>query len=298
MTDGARSLGLLALAFGAVVAAVFALSNAIIPGEAGTAFGPDGRAIAPSTPSAPAEVGGIPGLGGSLVVSGDREGTFRLSSADEGTRYALVGTDGRLVFEGTPIGVVQVSYDGLEFFPDADDCTLTSGNLDGAIGIGFADLECRGLIDVRDGGTVDLAGELGLPVELLRERSLPPSGGSLAVGDETWEFAEVELLTWQTPMRAGVREPNLVLHDPERGTVNLLYDHEADRLLPGSVVRHGTERQIDEGACTFEREELGQHNPRTLVIELTISCPAVDVPGLGTVPVLGTVVVDEYAWPI
>ena len=297
MTDGARSLGLLTLAFGGVVVVVLALSGAVIPGDPGTAFGPDGRAVPSATPPAPAEVAGIPGLGGSLVVSGAREGTFRLSGFDEGTPYALVGTDGRLVFEGTPVEVVQVSYDGLEFFPEAGDCTLTSGNVEGAIGLSFADLECRGLTDVRDNGTIDLVGEIGLPVDLLRERSLPPSGGSMAVGDETWEFSEAELSTWQLPMRAGVREPNLVLHDPEGGTLNFLYDYEAHRLMPGSVVRHGEERRLDEGACSFERQELGQHNPRTLVIELTISCPAVDVPGLGTVGVEGTVVVDEYEWP-
>lgn len=299
LSDSLRSFGVLGLAFASVVVAVLALSGVLVSTPEGTVRGPDGRPI-PATSSTPAPaVAGIPGLGGTLSVTGDREGTLTLSSAHEGARYALAGADGRVSFEGVPVEVAQVSYDGLEFFPDPGDCTLGTGNLEGVIGLGFADLECHGLDDVRGNGTIDLAGELGLPVDLLRERSLPPSGGSIAVGDETWVVAEAELSTWQLPARGGMDELyNLVLHDPEHGTLNIRYDVETRRLVPRSIVRQGTQVGLDEDACTFEREELGQHNPRTIVIELTVACPAIDVPGLGTVAVQGTLVVDEYQWPI
>jgi hypothetical protein len=298
ISDSLRSFGLLALAFGGVVVAVLGLSGLLVPTPDGTVFGPDGRPVPASSATPPPVVAGVPGLGGTLTVSGDREGTFRLTTADEGAQYALTGTDGRVVFEGAPAEVVQVSYDGLEFFPDPGDCTLESGNLEGLIGIGFVELACTALTDIRDNGTIDLAGEIGMPLDLLAERSLPPSGGSLAVGDETWEFVEAELSTWQLPIRGGVHDYHLVLHDPNRGTLSFLYDYEAHRLLPGSVSRHGEERRLEEDACSFEREELGQHNPRTVVIELTITCPEIEVPGLGSVAVGGTIVVDELQWPI
>jgi hypothetical protein len=42
---------------------------------------------------------------------------------------------------------------------------------------------------------------------------------------------------------------------------------------------------------------LGKPNPRDIAVELLISCPGVDVPGLGTVPIEATVVVDELGYP-
>ena len=42
--------------------------------------------------------------------------------------YSLVGDRARIVFEGSrPPVVSQVSWEGLEFFPEPDACTITAG---------------------------------------------------------------------------------------------------------------------------------------------------------------------------
>lgn len=302
MCDWLRSLSLLAMAFATVVVVTLGMAGIVVPGLTATAQAPgdgepaDGGA---SRPGPQAAEGGIPGLGGTLTVSGDREGTFRLTGESVEDFYALEGDGGRIVFgDGSPASIEQISYDGWEFFPDEGDCTLTAGNLDNAIGIGFADLACEGLEDIRDKGTIDLAGEIGMPVDRLAARTLPPSGGTLTVGEEVWTIGESHLATWQQPAIAGVSDYNLELDDSDLGTsLNFYYDIETHRLSAATVVRGGEEANVPADVCQLASEELGKHNPRTTVLELTITCPTVDVPGLGSVPIGGTVVVDELQWP-
>lgn len=297
MNDWLRSLAALGMAFVAVLTATLGLAGAFVPGEvagppgAGTSDGP--RASATPPPAL-----GRPGLGGTLAVSGDREGEFRLTRESIENRYSLTGGDGRISFEGQPVEVAQLSYDGLEFFPDPEDCTVTPLNLDTAIGVGQAQLDCADLEDIRGNGVISLAGEIGLPVDMLAERSLPHTGGTLAVGPETWTIESAFLFTWQMPAIAGAPEYNLDLVDEVAGAgFHISYDVETHALAPAAVDRIGESRGIDPDACTIQREELGKQNPRTTVIEVTISCPEVEVPGLGAVPIEGTVVVDELAWP-
>jgi hypothetical protein len=304
MHDWLRSAALLAMAFTAVVVVTLALSGTIVPDRPAATL--DGGAEATATPGSVGPFanpqptsGGIPGLGGTLTVSGDYEGSVRLTRESVQESYALEGDGARLVFGGaSPVTVAQVSFDGWQFFPDEDQCTLTAGNLDNAIGIGFAELSCVGLEEVRDKGTVDLAGEVGMPVDLLSERTLPDAGGTLTVGDETWTIGWSFLATWQQPILGGVEAHNMELEDVERGTaLNFTYDIETHAITPATIVRDGEEATVDPGACRIAREELGKHNPRTTVIGLAISCPAVEVPGLGSVPISGTVVVDELQFP-
>lgn len=303
MYDWLRSLALLAMAFTAVVVLTLALSGVIVPERPAAAQGEPGASETPGV-GGPVDVpqptfGGIPGLGGTLTASGDYEGTISLTRDSVQESYALEGDGARIVFGGgSPATIDQVSFDGWQFFPDDGQCTLTPGNLDNAIGIGFAELSCIGLEEIRDKGTVDLAGEIGMPVDLLAERTLPDAGGTLIVGDETWTIGWSFLATWQQPAIAGVSDYNMELEDLELGTaLNFYYGIETHAITPATVVRDGDEADVPADACQLGREELGKHNPRTSVIELTISCPAVDVPGLGMVPIEGTVVVDELQFP-
>jgi len=295
-----RSLSVLGGAFGSVVVITLGLAGLLVPERTASAVpaasGPAGGA-GPGAPPDP--VAGIPGLGGTITVSGDREGSFALTRGVQLNTYALEGGDGRITFESTPVQVSQVSYDGLEFFPEAGQCSMTADNLENAMGIGFAELRCDDLVDVRGGGTVSLSGEIGLPLDLLTVRALPPSGGSLAVGDETWTFEEAILTTWRMPAIAGVSDDNLLLiqHGGPPRSLGFIYDVEARLLALANVGVGNQAHSIPEGACTFDRTELGRHNPQTIVIELTIECPTVDVPGMGFVPIAGVVVVDELQWP-
>lgn len=304
MSDWLRSLAVLGMAFVAVVTATLGLAGVVVPGEPPTApvAGANGEPEASATPM-PTDAGWL-GLGGTLAVSGDREGEFRLTRESLQNRYSLTGDDGRISFEGNPIDVAQLSYDGLEFFPDPEDCTVEPLNLDTAIGVGQAELTCIDLEDIRGNGTISLHGQIGLPVDRLAERTLPLTGGSLEVGPETWIIEEAYLFTWQMPAIAGAPQYNLELADrvtenasPAIAQLNVSYDIESHALTPATVERDGEFATIPEGACRIEREELGRQNPRTTVVELTISCSEVDVPGLGPVPISGTVVVDEVAWP-
>lgn len=302
MYDWLRSLALLAMAFAAVVVVTLALSGVIVPDRPATSGADPDGAEAPTGGSVPTPPptsgGGIPGLGGTLTASGDYEGTIRLTGESVGESYALEGGDARIVFGGgSPATIDQISFEGWQFFPEEEQCTIIPGNLDTAIGIGFADLSCIGLVEIRDKGTVYLAGEIGMPVDLLAERTLPDAGGTLTVGDETWTIGWSYLATWQQPAIAGVSDYNMELAvDPETA-LNFYYDIETHEITPATVVRDGDEADVPADACQVGREELGKHNPRTTVIEVTVECPAVEVPGLGAVPISGTVVVDELQFP-
>ncbi|HSK94117.1 MAG TPA: hypothetical protein VLA76_08690 [Candidatus Angelobacter sp.] len=310
MNDLARSLAALGLAFAAVVAATLGLAGAIVPGPAAVDVPPattdaSGNQVTPP-PVVPAPTTtGRPGIGGTLAVSGDREGTFALTRETTAERYSLTGSDGRISFAGQPVEVAQLSYDGLEFFPDPEDCEITALNLDTAIGVGRAELACTDLEDVRGNGTISLAGEIGLPVDMLAARTLPFTGGSLEVGPETWTFDDAFLFAWEIPIIGGRPQYNLELIDRSGGQVgaeqparlNIHYDIETHALTPINVERSGELSAIPEGACQLVTTELGRQNPRTRVLEIAISCDTVDVPGLGAVPISGTVVVDELAWP-
>ena len=299
MNDWFRSLAVLGAAFAGAAVVTLGLAVLIVPGHAGSAQGPDPAASGDAGVDETDDPGDTPGLGGSLAVTGDREGTFRLSRENTGERYSLEGDEGRITFEGTPVEITQISFDGLEFFPDPDACTVTPGNLDDQVGIGFAELRCENLADIRDNGTITIAGTIGLPLDMIAESDLPHSGGSVEVGDETWQFAEALLYAFDLPnFGGGDPEYNMELVDEESGgAINFLYGIRTHRLTVATVARGEEAVDLPEDACELREREIGRHNPRTAVIELSIRCVAVDVPGLGTVSISGTLFVDRIEFP-
>jgi len=299
MNDWFRSLAVLAAAFAGAVVITFGLAVLIVPGLAGSAQGPDPASSGEASAAETDEPGGIPGLGGSLAVTGDREDTFRLSRENNGERYSLEGDKGRIIFEGRPVEVTQMSFDGLEFFPEPDACTITPGDLDDLVGIGFAELRCDSLTDIRDTGTFTFAGTIGMPLDLISERSLPESGGSLEVGDETWQIAEASLFTFNFPSFSnGEPDYNMGLVDEETGgALYFVYDIQTHQLTVATVERGTESAAVPADACELREREIGRANPRTAVIELTIQCAGVDVPGLGPVSIDGTVIVDRIEVP-
>lgn len=293
-----RSVTVIGIAFAGVVVATLGLAAVIVPSSAPTS-NETGSPGASAVGVLPTPGSGIPGLGGQLTVTGDRQGTLVLTRESQDGNYALVGGDGRIAFEGAPVVVTQVSYDGLEFFPEEGDCTVTPGNLDNAVGIGFAELVCTDIADIRDNGVVTIAGTIGLPVDRLAGREMPLTGGSIQVGDETWTFEFALLLLWQQPMIGGETNANMELLDEGLGAaLSFFYDIETHRTSVTEVMRDGETIPVPDGACRLEREELGRPNPGAMTIELGIDCSAVEVPGLGTVPITGTVIVDELEFPV
>ena len=120
----------------------------------------------------------------------------------------------------------------------------------------------------------------------------------MTVGAETWTFADATLEAWQMPMIAGTRSYNLELVDETTGAaLNAAFDIETRTLALVNVARDGTNESLEGDGCGLRSDELGQLNPRTTVIELSIDCAGVKVPGLGTVQIIGTVVVERLEWP-
>lgn len=298
MSDWFRSITALGAAFGGVVVVTLALAALIVSGptvvpQPSDAAGPVPAAISPGEP-----VAGIPGLGGEVTVSGDLEGTFVFDRPADGPGYGLSGGDGRIFFDGSPLAVVQMNLGGLSFFPEPDECTITAGNLTNAIGVGRAELRCEALSDIRGNGVIAVTGDVGLPLDLLTIRELPPSGGEATVGTETWTFADATLEAWQMPVIAGSRSYNLELVDDAAGAaLHATYDVETLTIALVNVARDGADAALPGDGCALGSHELGQLNPRTTVIELIIDCEGVEVPGMGAVAIRGTVIVDRLEWP-
>jgi hypothetical protein len=304
MGDWFRSITVLVMAFVGAVVVTIGLATVIVPGgapdpqAAGGGDGSEGGGAPPPT------LQPIEGVGGHLHVSGDIEGTLTLTRESNDARYSLVGDDARMVFDGDPPAIAQVSWEGLEFFPEPEDCSITPGDLDDQLGVGQAEVECTGLVDIRDGGTISVTGSLGLPLTMVGESDLPETGGSVTVGDETWQFDEAMLLAIPFSAVAGEDDYNMILAregtdegcpgaDCSRTSLRFRYDVQHHRLTLVNVERDGEDADLAAGACALESNELGRLTPGTAVVELTIDCPAAEVPGVGAVPIAGTVIVQQ-----
>jgi hypothetical protein len=292
MADWFRSITVLSVAFVAAVVVTIGLANVIVSGEATdpeTAGGGGGSGVA--TP--PPDLAPIEGIGGHLTVTGDREGTLTLLRETNGDRYELEGDDGRMVFEGQPATIVQISWSGLEFFPEPEDCTITPGELDDQLGVGYAEISCEGLEDIRDNGTIDLEGTVGLALTMVGESDLPDMGGTVTVGDETWEFPDAMLFQFAVSFGPGAEDYNMILTDEGAGVIRFRYDIQTHRLTIVEVERAGEVTELGPGACSLGQNELGRLTPGTAIVELSIDCPAVDVAGLGAVPIRGAPIIQQ-----
>ena len=291
MGDWFRSATVLVIAFVGLVVVTIGLANLIVPGRAvgpGTADGGGGGAT-PAPTIVPIE-----GIGGHLTVTGDRTGTLTVTQESNDDRYSLESGNARIVFEGSrPPTVAQLSWEGLEFFPEPGDCTVTPGELDDEIGVGYTEIRCEGLTDIRSGEVIDLAGTLGLALTTVGESDLPDMGGSVTAGDETWEFDEALLFAFAAPAVVGTEDYNMVLTDEAHGVLRFRYDVQTHRLTLVEVERGGDVADLGAGACSLGTNELGRLAPGVAIVALSIDCPAADVPGLGTVPISGTIVIQN-----
>ena len=109
MPDWFRSFGALAAALLGVAVVTFGLAGIIVPsgpaGGAGVGGGGDGDDDGP-TPAP--TVRPLEGIGGDLVVTGDREGILRLLRESSTEVYSLEGDDARMVVEDVPPVITQI----------------------------------------------------------------------------------------------------------------------------------------------------------------------------------------------
>ena len=300
MNDWLRSLTVLAVSFAGVVILTVGLAVLIVPTPVGSSVAPGGASPGASpTSAAIGDLDAVPAaIGGTLVVTGDREARLVVDREATDGQYGLVGDDARIFLRGDPLAVVQMNLDGLSFFPEPEACTITPGRHNQQIGVASAEVRCAGLADIRDNGVVNVEGVLGIAADMLGMRGdLPPSGGSLAFGDETLTFTEAWLFPFAGPVMAGEERTNMGLVDGPTG-LYFTYDVHTHATALSFIEIEGDMTEVPGGACTIATSEIGKVNPRNTLVEMTIRCPAVELPDLGSIAIDGTVIVEQLEAPI
>lgn len=230
--------------------------------------------------------------GGQLEVTGAAEGTINLERTAHGPTYGLENSDMKIFFESDPLTISQMSYEGLAFFPEPEDCEFTEGEHNEESGLVGVEVSCPELVDIRDNGTITLEGILALPADLVIKVDIPDTGGTITVGDEEWEIVDPVLVVAPSSLdddMTAVRFP-LESEEPPR-TVHLSYDATADRIsIVGFSVPREDLRELPTEECDINDETLMAVNPEAEIREVTISCEEVDVPDMGTIDIEGSVV--------
>lgn len=235
-------------------------------------------------------------VGGELMVTGEREGAFSLVRHVSGPTYGLGGDDGRIFFEGQgeSLGISQFAYDGLEFFPDEGECTVTPGRVNESAGVAAVTIDCPDIRDIRDTATITVHGVAGLVAGLVLT-DIPPEGGTVAVGSVQWQIEGAFLnLDPEAVVLGGENDYPLVMHDE----VNALsFSHDDGRLTLEELLWDGSTTSVDADDCQITTQDLMKLSPEVTLVEVTIDCPAVAVAGRGEVEISGTVVVQRFSPP-
>lgn len=285
-----RSLSVLGVGFTGVMVVTLGFATLLEPGPAGSAQGGGAAASeAGATPAAPVD-GPITDIGGTLTVTGDREGLLVLDREVTELGYALSGPEGRVFFGGDPLEVERISYAGLQVYVDSGECTLTPGERHDPTGVAAAELRCDEVNDIHGDGTVSVSGTVGIAADLLGLRGdLPPSGGTLTVGGDELSFSSAVLYAGSSAFVPG--GGFLPTGD---GTASLRFDYDVQTHAMSLVALEmaGTISEIPRGGCTLDTRVLGLLNPRSDTAELAIDCPAVELASGETVAIRGTLVVD------
>lgn len=272
-----------------VIGAVVALARIIIPDEPDFAEGLEDATENPEgtlefTPSA---------IGGELQVSGARDGTITLERNISGPSYGLGDAETRIFFEPDPLQITQMSYDGLAFFPEPEDCEFTEGEHNEEAGLAAVRVSCPELVDIRDNGSLTVEGHLALPADMVMELDRPATGGTVTVGETDWELSRDPFLF----IGPSDDDPTMSVHsDDVDATLGLhfVYDTQSDSLSLAAI-SYGDRPMSDvsPGACSIGTEQVAVINPQSSIHEMTLRCDSVDVPELGSLPVEGTVVFEK-----
>ena len=304
MKNWSTSLVVLAVTFVSALAITMVLVLVIVQDRGATAT------AATETPVPTITVNTVPThTGGSLAVSGHLRGRLHprprfvrrrhraglragIRRVDFG-RFGLDGEHGAIAFSTDPLVVEQIDFDGLAFYPDPGDCRVTPGELNPAIGVASARLQCASLKDLRDAGTISLDGAVALPADLLGLRGEPPpSGGQVPVGGQSLEFSDGRMLVQQVFTEETERQALFLFGDDEKSSLGFERDPETEELYLTYIVVDEELFDIADDACGGLRDELGPLNPITTVMELGIACDDLDLGSHGVVSIDATVVVD------
>lgn len=231
-------------------------------------------------------------VGGRLTVTGAREATLDLEPKGNGPNFGLGSSKTQLYLQGGPLEITQMDHDGLSFFPDPDDCVFTIGERNEVAGLVAVMVSCPELTDIRGNGTLAVEGHLALPADIAIAVELPQTGGTVTVGETTWQIFDPILFVGDHPVVvAGDDDAGLWLTEEDH-LHGLFLEHvaETDTLRLDKVSLEGVVHEVGPASCVVEDEEIMVANPQARLMELTLSCEGVEVPGLGPVPIEGTVV--------
>lgn len=291
-----KGVGALGVAAGLVIMFVVGLARLTVPDE--PTFG-EGFEDAAENPDGSIDF--IPtAIGGELQISGAREGTITLDGQVDGPTYGLGSGQARVFFESDPLAINQMSYDGLAFFPEPADCEFTIGQHNEETGLAAVQITCAELVDIRGNGTVSISGFAALPADLVVDLDLPETGGTVTVGDVTFEPEDPVLFIGPSFEGSGANEIGMNLFTPDIGpgaedtaAVFFAYDGTTDTLTLTQVSLRRGVAEVDPGECETQNEELTVINPQASIWEVTFSCQSVDVSSQGSVPVTGDVVYEK-----
>lgn len=287
-----KGLGVLAGTAAVIVLGVIGLARLTIPDEPTFAESIDEVAEAGGDIS-----GFLPtALGGELVISGAADGATIMDRQVSGPTYGIGNSQSRMFFETDPLVITQMSHEGLAFFPEPDDCELTVGEINEEMGLAAVQISCPELVDIRDNGSISVEGLVALPADLVVDLDLPETGGTVTVGDVTYDPVEPFLFIGPTHEGSGVEETGLRLVDDQVSPevyVFFSYDLPSDSLAISEVYYRSGIAEIGPDECRSRTEELMAINPQASVWEVTFSCESVDVSSHGALAVEGEVIFQK-----
>lgn len=285
-----KGLGILGAAIGLVVLAVVGLAQLTVPDV--PTFAED---LAGATETPEGGLDFVPtAIGGELVISGTSEGTISLDRQVEGPNFGLSDGQSRVFFDQDPFSISQLYFEDLAFFPEPEECGFTQGQHNEDAGLIAVQISCPELDDVRDNGTVSVEGYAALHANLVIEVDLPDIGGTLMVGEETWEIVDPVLIVAPGFRGDPMTGLGFALNPEEPGKgLRLSYDSETGVLSPSTLIYDEIAHELNSATCTITDETLLVVNPEAEINELTIDCENVDTPGVGTIEIEGTVVYQK-----
>lgn len=287
MFANVKGLGVLVGMAVLIAGGVVSLAHLIAPdiptfSESAKAAFESGTGIEDFTPTVP---------GGQLELTGAAEGRVALERAARGPTYGLESSDMKIFFEPDPLTISQMSWNGLAFFPEETDCEFNEGTHNEDSGLVAVGVACSELVDIRGNGTITLEGFLALPEDLVIQVDIPDSGGILTVGDEEWEIVDPVQIVGRGS--AAEDSPMIQLTSPHQNSLWISFDDQTGSLHPVAVSTEDGLNEVSPDACSITSEKLVPISPQSELHEMTVVCEAVDVPGMGSVAIEGTVIYEK-----
>lgn len=289
-----KGLGVLASAAALVVAGVVGLAWLTVPDV--PSFADD---LEEASDTGTGSLDFVPNaIGGEIEITGAREGSVTLTEDFSSDGFGLSDSRTKMFLEGNPTQITQMSYDGLAFFPEPEECEFTPGAQNEEVAIVTVQISCPQLTDIRDNGSIAVEGFLALPVIVALDLDIPDLGGTVTVGDESWDIPGGMHFGNYTSPDGETRTGLNLLDEDFSKSVFMAHNPDSGEYTVSEVNYQGASTEVAPDQCTTEAEELAAVSPTQSYWQVTFTCDVVQVAGLGEVPVEGTVVFEQISAPV